>query len=575
MQSCVDTVILPDDKTVDEDFWQTKSDVSLMVNGAYQSMLASSLMLRLFVWGDFRSDELVQNTSITNEALTEITAANIETDNTYADWSSLYYVINNCNIVLDKAAGVMDIDPSYTEGDYLADRAQMLALRSLCYFYLVRVFRDVPYSGSAFMQSSQELNLPQSAPDSVLNCCIADLEEAAQNALAPDAYSDWRRVGWINQDGIYAILADIHLWLAAVHHDDDHYQKCVDYCDLIIASKQDQHVLRPGEVEDEDMIYPLEDGKDVYTEFYINQNAEESIFELQFDGTNNSNTGLCQAIYKYASSASYGYFYASSIFGANSGSASSSMYGTSTRLFDQYGDYRYLNAVYGHGTSSSEESYAVRKMVENAAYNFTPSSSVSGQKATNTRAYTYYAQNYIVYRLTDIMLMKAEALTELASESDTTGTSTAMLYEAFSLVQAVNTRSISESYLSNDTLRWKSWNTKELLEPLILAERLRELCFEGKRWYDLLRYNYRHVDGVDYSTTLAEQYENGATFVSNYSDMLQLMTRKYSSGASSVQAKMRTEPYLYMPVYESQIEVNPNLKQNPVYSSGDTYEKNI
>ena len=31
--SCVDTVILPDDKTVDEDFWKSKSDVQLMVNG--------------------------------------------------------------------------------------------------------------------------------------------------------------------------------------------------------------------------------------------------------------------------------------------------------------------------------------------------------------------------------------------------------------------------------------------------------------------------------------------------------------------------------------------------------------
>ena len=32
--SCIDTIILPDDKTEEEDFWQTKSDVALMVNGA-------------------------------------------------------------------------------------------------------------------------------------------------------------------------------------------------------------------------------------------------------------------------------------------------------------------------------------------------------------------------------------------------------------------------------------------------------------------------------------------------------------------------------------------------------------
>ena len=37
LSSCVDTVLLPDDKTVDEDFWKTKSDVSSMVMGASQA----------------------------------------------------------------------------------------------------------------------------------------------------------------------------------------------------------------------------------------------------------------------------------------------------------------------------------------------------------------------------------------------------------------------------------------------------------------------------------------------------------------------------------------------------------
>ena len=58
MVSCVDTVLLPDDKTVDQDFWKTKSDVNQMVQGAYKSMLSADVMSRLIVWGDFRSDEL-------------------------------------------------------------------------------------------------------------------------------------------------------------------------------------------------------------------------------------------------------------------------------------------------------------------------------------------------------------------------------------------------------------------------------------------------------------------------------------------------------------------------------------
>ena len=137
MASCVDTVILPDDKTVDEDFWKSKSDVQLMVNGAYQSMLSNDVITRLIVWGDLRSDELIPASSITGttaEDLIEINLANTQPDNEFATWGSLYSVINNCNIVLKKAAEVMDEDPSYTQGDYLADCSQMLALRSLCYF---------------------------------------------------------------------------------------------------------------------------------------------------------------------------------------------------------------------------------------------------------------------------------------------------------------------------------------------------------------------------------------------------------------------------------------------------------
>ena len=41
MGSCMDMELLPNDKTVDEDFWQSKSDVALIVNGAYKRFASS------------------------------------------------------------------------------------------------------------------------------------------------------------------------------------------------------------------------------------------------------------------------------------------------------------------------------------------------------------------------------------------------------------------------------------------------------------------------------------------------------------------------------------------------------
>ena len=558
--SCVDTVLLPDDKTVDEDFWKTKADVSLMVEGAYKSMLSGDVISRLIVWGDFRSDELLPVSSISSNAtvsaLTEIDAQNTQTDNMFSSWASLYSVINNCNIVLDRAQSVMSIDPSYTEGDYLTDRSQMLALRSLCYFYLVRNFRDIPYSDHAYMTSSEKMDISQSSPDSVLQCCIRNLEEAETIALDPSAFTDWRRVGHINRDAIDALLADIYLWLGSVKHSNEYYQKCVDYCDKVIASKKQQHI--PGRNELIEKEYPLAEGTQAFNSIFVRQNAEESIFEMQFDGRNNSNSILCQYLYKYRNNNSpNGYMKASSIFGT---------VGNGAPVFTQTGDYRYLMSCFAVG--SNADSYDVRKMITQDEWNPNNPVGVTGQ-ARSAREYENFAQNYIFYRLSDVMLMKAEALTSLAADNNDP-----QLRSAFNLVQYVNARSIYSGNLGNDSLKWGFYNNKLSMETLVLQERLRELCFEGKRWYDLMRYNFRHVEGIDYTRTLARQSDAGATFVRNDANMLNLVTRKYTSGAAAAASKMRTEPYLYMPINQSDIDVNQNLRQNPVYSDADEFKKN-
>jgi len=580
LTSCVDTVILPDDKTVDEAFWKTKSDVQLMVNGAYRSMLTPDVISRLIVWGGLRSEELLPVQNVTGslvEDLTEINLANTQPDNVFARWAALYHVINNCNLVLTRAEAVMSEDPSYTQGDYLSDCSQMLALRALCYFYLVRNFRDVPYIKEAYLNSSQERNVPQSAPDSVLTACISDLQTAEANALSASAYTDWRRVGYMTKDAIQALLADIYLWRGSVNHNAADYQACVDYCDKVIASKKAQHVLERGDNEEKD--YYLAEGREAFTRLFIAQNAEESIFELQFNGNdyygsvgdeknkNFGNFSLCQYYAHYKSGAAP-YLYASSIFN-NQGTVYTTITGSAGVR-----DWRGLNNTYNtQVTVGSNYGYEVRKYVANASESGGNYSMITSTSyATKNRAYdVQYQQNYIIYRLTDVMLMKAEALTALCSEADDI-----RLREAFNLVLAVNSRS-KNIETSNDSIHWVAFNGGiSTMEELVLNERLRELAFEGKRWYDLLRYNYRHVEGVDYTTTLYSQNERGVAAVSNYNGnaiMKNWATRKLTNG-DAVAAKMSTEPKLYMPIPLSDLNVCPALRQNPGYSTNDNVSKN-
>lgn len=563
MVSCVDTVILPDNKTVDEDFWKKKSEVEAVVASAYAQLRDAQAIRNMIIWGDFRSDELVVTSSLPasatyKTALAQIYSMNIETENAFTSWYPFYSAINYCNLVLDKAEAVIAVDPDYMPGDYDANKAQVLALRAFCYFYLTRVFHDIPVTPGAYLNSSDDLNAPQATPDSVLNMCIEDLKEASKYAIAGDVYGDWRDKGYLNQDGINAILADIYLWRASINRDASDYQACVDYCDKVIAAKKaayekgGRHRRFGQETVEQD--YYLSEYDDMYNDLFseMGQNADESIFELQYKLSNAGNTGLDQMYFRYESKSanSFGYLKASSVFGKEVKSTEIKDYVWSNTVDQRLYEYAY------DANSSNVEQFGVRKFVatESAGTDNKADSKRSG------RATVY--QNWVFYRLTDVMLMKAEALVQLyelggKAEGDTRNE------DAFNIVKFVNDRALSEANKTSYGLKYSLY--KDRMEELVLVERARELCFEGKRWYDLMRYNYRHTTNkADLTKMLSESY------VANSDAFLELALRKYAV-PSAMKAKIRDERYLYMPINQDEIEINTNLKQNPVYKSSSKY----
>lgn len=608
LASCVDTIILPDDKTVEEDWWQKKEQVENMVNGAYNTMASSNVQLRLIVWSS-RSDELTVNTSLSNSSLNQINSANIQTTNTYANWGDLYSVINCCNLVIDKSAEVMDIDPSYLEGDHNNNVAQMKALRALCYLYLIRTFRDVPLVLKPFKQSSQELNVPQVAPGVVLDQIIADLEEVKNHTLSTsNIYTQWQKMGKITRNGVYAILADAYLWRASILGNESDYDKCIECCDYIRNQRSNapggNSGFRPQTTDDDG--WNLNRASNYYNVF--NGKDDESLFELCY----NNNVGLCNAYYKYKNSSSaQPYFYTTVAFGKAEKDQSSSVFCEDDAAYDVRG----YESVYGFN-EDNEEAIGIRKYV---AIN-----GLSGElkaEHSSQRDYSPYQNNWVVYRASDVMLMKAEAMTQKAAliikaadaeyeklaNANTLNDSlaiaqnleqvnikaAALTQTACRQVQIVHTRALTEekecsvdstaySFTTTDQDDASAYVKRQVsgyntiatnvttLETLVLNERARELCFEGKRWFDLLRYNYRHVEGVDYYRLLTDF---GGKYVTNYAGFNTYIRRK-SAGGSAIVSKMSSEPYLYMPIIKSETDVNALLKQNPVYSDNSTTEKN-
>lgn len=570
MVSCVDTVILPDNKTVDDDFWQKKSEVDAVMSTAYAQLRDEAAIRNMIVWGDFRSDELNMTTGLPTgaayrTALQQIYSLNIETENAFTSWYPFYSAINYCNLVLEKAENVIAVDPDYTRGDYEANKAQALALRAFCYFYLTKVFHDIPVTPGAYMNSSADLNAPQVAPDSVITMCIRDLEEALKNAIPGNTYGDWRDKGYLNKDGINAVLADIYLWRASVNRDAADYQKCVDYCDAVIKAKKQAYEEggkrhRWGE-DDVEKDYYLSDYDDMYSDLFgqNGQNADESIFELQFSNSNVTNKGLDQMYYRYnnASSNSYGYLKAAPLYGTVKSDGSG--------IWFNNVDQRLYEFLYD-ATSSSVEQFGVRKFVATVSAGVNNSADSHRESRANMR------QNWILYRLTDVMLMKAEALVQLyefekqAALADNRAADETYNQTAFDICKFVNDRALSDANKSSYAMKYTTY--KDKMESLVLAERARELCFEGKRWFDLMRYNYRHMTTkADLTKKLSDK---DYTVVANSSEFFELALRKYAV-PSAMKAKMRDERYLYMPLNQDEVELNKNLQQNPVYKSAAKY----
>jgi hypothetical protein len=94
---------------------------------------------------------------------------------------------------------------------------------------------------------------------------------------------------------------------------------------------------------------------------------------------------------------------------------------------------------------------------------------------------------------------------------------------------------------------------------LVLQERQRELAFEGKRWFDLVRYAlYTSKDG-----STSEMFNK-----------TKMADHKYPSNVEQYKAKMNTINSLFFPIAEREMDTNPLLVQNEAYRTTDKYEKN-
>ena len=481
------------------------------------------------------------------------------------------------------APEVMQKDPEFTEDDYQTVRAQMLGLRALCHFYLIRAFRDIPYVTRSY-ENTDDMKLDgQLPPDSTLQLCIEDLEEAEKSCYNYGIFgeNDWRTTGLLSKDAIHAILADVYLWRASLWNGTDtakskeYYQACIDHADKVITSHLNyfeaniKGTSAETNYRNSRQQYYLYNGLLANYYNFVLGNSSESILELQFDGEKNSNTMLCKSYFKWEKQESgYGMMVGTyTVGGALADKPSPATNSASTSAyFQSENDYRFYNSSYGVNNDNNT-SYEVKKMVdkENVIYDI-PTKKQGSIYVQPLRDFGKFDQNWIIYRITDIMLMKAEAQIQLA------GTETSKYKEPFDLIQAVNQRSIKTTAREDYLVYEGNYNKADKMELLCLQERGRELCYEGKRWFDLVRYCYRHMTGVDPTKTLYEIDPNGSNLPSlaNKGNLFKdILATKYSTNLY----KFKNEGYLYWPILNSETKTNKLIHQNPVWVETQSSER--
>ena len=513
--------ILPLNEIVLENYWTNEDDVRAVVASCYSAMASYDFVKLSFVWGEMRSDNIVRGLGTSEEEL-EILEGNLQPSHSVTRWSSFYNVINLCNTVLYYGPDVVQKDPDFNESEWLAMKSEVLTIRSLCYFYLVRTFRDIPLVLNPTIDDNEQYRHPAADESDVLNQIVSDLLEAERYAVRRYSKESYNK-GRVTRLAVQALLADVFLWM-------EDYPNCITYCNKVIEAKIE-------EAEEERMTY---DGKyplignqktnsvalthEAYNEIFGKGSSFESIFELQFTKDQQTND-IIPGYFGTATSPSNIGAISCADFIADGATSGNDIFAKT--------DIRAVENFNARGTSF----FPIRKYVVE---------SFSNQDVPTYRS--LHLSNWIYYRLTDVMLMEAEALTE-QSLLDETGEKE--LRQAFELVSAVYNRA-NVSQTAKDTLQFNSYNTYPKMASLVLLERHRELMFEGKRWFDLVRKARR--DGSN-------------------SAMLDLAKRKYTY-PESVKSKWIKPDMLYFPINEDELKVNLLLKQNPGYDTGETIKKN-
>lgn len=416
-------------------FWQSEDDVNGALNGMY-FQLRSAAAMNLYLLGEARSEILTYGT--VGQGGYDIYYFNSLTSaNAGPGWQQFYTIVNTANLILKYSSSIS----FKSESSRNKILAQAYATRAFVYFVMTRTWGDLIIHTDPIESSSAEITQKErSSQTEVFKLIKEDLDNAIK--LFPDNTFTTGRCFW-SKPAAYALMAEVYLWTGKRLNGG--------------TADFNQALSALNEVKKADLTL-LPGFADVFS--YANKGNKEIVMSVKFQELEvGDNYFWIMWLIGSSIPATIDDYTRSIIYPVGGGQG---IVVPSELFRKQYSEDDTRKKATFH------EIYEY-KTPEVGTYNTSIVLKGSGLVKGGTR---YFLNDVILYRYSDVLLMIAEAKNALGQDPSAE-------------INLVRARAYGNKYTNHVYVN----DSKENNDAAILKERLLELAFEGKRWWDLIRFN--------------------------------------------------------------------------------------
>lgn len=509
--SCGDFLdIKPESNISTSNYFKTVKDFEMCLTGVYNTLISAetqsddrygSYFYGFLVMGRVGTDELMVNNG--NNGEPEIGSYTYTPENVFVSrvWYMMYRGIQRANVIIDRMKTI-NFDISAADKNRILGEAHFL--RGFFYFHLVKFYGEVPLVTMEVTDLTQ-INYNKATIKEVYNQIEADLSQSI------DFLPENNKLGHANKYAAKALLGKVYLQMAGFPlKEKSAASKSAHLFKEIIQSGKYSLI----KAKSEDQYFSLFDAS--------NEHNSEYIWDIEFsnaDGTNRfggqvgTTEGVVTPVNLYWSKLR----------------SNQEFYETFEENDIRRNSIARFRYIYAEDGKTLIRDYAAQAVANRySAYKFRHPLKEEDRGA----GWANWSNpiNFPIIRYADILLCCAEAL----YRENNTPTS-----EALDLVNQVRRRAfLIDINTPSSDVDLNIYNSSEF-EKALLNERAWELCFEGHRWTDLVRF---------------EKLEEGVKVLSKYKETIQ----------TTMQAKNIKRKHYFFPIPQDVIDASSGkIKQNP------------